>query len=151
MHWATRADCQIYFETCFLGFFSKSNFGANCAHTALSDPLEWDSITGLAAALSESMTHSSLLLQPRGEASWCIQWYMSSFYCERSEYKTSAWLCHDLNRVTNLSTRRRNTFAQQEILNVCSLIVISHCTDNSTSEATVLNVSVLMSFSLMKL
>ncbi len=40
MQWATGADCQTYFRTCFLVFLSESNFGANSDHTALSVSLE---------------------------------------------------------------------------------------------------------------
>ncbi len=80
MQWATGADCQTYFRTRFLVFFSESNFGANSDHTALSVSLEWDSMTGLAAEFLESMKHLFALLRPRRETSGQIQWHKSCFY-----------------------------------------------------------------------
>lgn len=70
MQWATGAACQTYFETLSFQVSFQNQILEQTVHVLhclfLWSEIQWQ---GLAAALSESKKHSSVLLWPRGEAS----------------------------------------------------------------------------------
>lgn len=133
MQQATRADCQTYFKTCFWVFFTKSNFGAICAHSTLSVLLEWDSITGRAAALSENMKHSSVLLWPRENTKGSADLFNDTWAAFKMKGQSTRHLCgFDRKKVKQIDTFK------YEKEHVCTKgdtrCLISYCTDDSTSE-----------------